>query len=135
MTDVKRESRSKTVHTKDTESHSTLPCSIYVVPRTRSVGSRPNCARGWRRLHCCSRVKARGQDASLNLLHEATFAGRSSAKTQLQPPHSGNMQQPLANVVGESLPFNPTMDSTDLSVFLIDSGIPREVCDVLESKF
>ena len=58
--------------------------------------------------------------------------------TVAAPQHSSarKMQQPLADVVGESssVPFDPTMDSTDLSVFLINSGIPREVCDVLESS-
>jgi len=47
------------------------------------------------------------------------------------------MQQPSASVVGESpsVPFDRTMDSVDLSLFLINSAVPREVCDVFESKF
>ena len=47
------------------------------------------------------------------------------------------MQQPSASVERESpsMPFDRTMDSVDLSLFLINSGVPREVCDVFESKF
>ena len=98
------------------------------------VGSWPNCTRRrWQR-HCCSRVKACGQDAILNLLclQEGLLRGLAVAATLHLT--EWEMQQPLANIVGESLPFDPAMDSTDLSIFMIDSGIPREVCDILESS-